>query len=362
MKLERRGYLSAGGFVPEVVLDHPEAVLQLHRDFLRAGSDVSMAFTYYAHREKMRIVGKEDLIEPLQKNALALAKQAAAEFDGDVMVAGDICNTNIYNPGDKSSHDEARKMFAEQVAWAAEAGVDFIVVETLSWLGEALIGLEEAKKSGLDVVVNVVTHSTGKLREGVSPADCCKKLEDAGADVVGMNCCRGPATMLPQLLEIRAAVKCPVAGISGGLPDKRRASELSVAGRPGGRVLPAKGDDAVSGGAGRAGLHPLRDGGLCGEVRGKRHSDGGRLLRRRPASCSRDGRGAGADSAGQQILAGHEQALRPGNRPFAEKGKPGVCGQPVTGGPAASARRYSTVTDFARLRGLSMSAPSSKAV
>ena len=212
-ELERRGYLSAGGFVPEVVLDHPEAVLQLHRDFLHAGSDVSMAFTYYAHREKMRIVGKEDLIEPLQKNALALAKQAAAEFGGDALVAGDICNTNIYNPDDKSSHDEVRKMFAEQVAWAAEAGVDFIVVETLSWLGEALIGLEEAKKSGLDVVVNVVTHSTGKLREGVSPADCCKKLEDAGADVVGMNCCRGPATMLPQLLEIRAAVKCPVAGI-----------------------------------------------------------------------------------------------------------------------------------------------------
>ena len=212
-ELERRGYLSAGAFVPEVVLDHPEAVAQLHRDFLRAGSDVSMAFTYYAHREKMRLVGKEHLIEPLQKEALALAKQAAADFGGNVLVAGDICNTNIYSPDDQASRDEARKMFAEQVGWAAEAGVDFIVVETLSWRGEALIGLEEAKKSGLDVVVNVVTHATGKLREGDSPADCCKALEDAGADVVGMNCCRGPATMLPQLLEIRAAVKCPMAGI-----------------------------------------------------------------------------------------------------------------------------------------------------
>ena len=212
-ELERRGYLSAGAFVPEVVLDHPEALAQLHRDFLRAGSDVSMAFTYYAHREKMRLVGKERLLEPLQKNALALAKQAAAEADGDILVAGDISNTNIYNPDDRSTHEEARKMFAEQTGWIAEAGADFIVVETVSWQGEALIGLQEAKKSGLDVVVNVVTHSTGLLREGVSPADCCKALEDAGADVVGMNCCRGPATMWPQLLEIRAAVKCPVAGI-----------------------------------------------------------------------------------------------------------------------------------------------------
>ena len=216
-ELERRGYLQAGAFVPEVVLDHPEAVLQLHRDFLRAGSDVSLAFTYYAHREKMRIIGKEDLIEPLQKNALALARKAAdeftAEFGGDILVAGNICNTNIYNPEDSSSRGETRRMFAEQVGWAAEFGVDFILVETISWQGEALIGLEEAKKTGLDVVVNVVTHSTGKLREGVSPADCCKALEDAGAAVVGMNCCRGPATMLPQLLEIRAKVGCPVAGI-----------------------------------------------------------------------------------------------------------------------------------------------------
>jgi hypothetical protein len=58
-ELERRGYLQAGAFVPEVVLDHPEVVTQLHRDFVHAGSDVVEAFTYYAHREKMRIVGKE---------------------------------------------------------------------------------------------------------------------------------------------------------------------------------------------------------------------------------------------------------------------------------------------------------------
>lgn len=216
-ELERRGYLQAGAFVPEVVLEHPDAVRQLHREFLRAGSDVMVAFTYYGHRDKLRIIGKENLLEPLQKNALQLAKDAAAEdASGKTLVAGNICNTNIYNPADKATHDEVRRMFAEQVAWAAEAGVDFILLETLSWCGEALIGLEEIRKTGLESVVNVVTHSTGCLRDGddtMSPAEACKRLEDAGADVVGMNCCRGPATMLPQLLEIRAAVSCPVAGI-----------------------------------------------------------------------------------------------------------------------------------------------------
>ena len=65
--MERRGYLSAGPFVPEVVLEHPEVVTQLHREFIRAGSDVVQAFTYYGHREKLRIIGKEHLLEPMQK-------------------------------------------------------------------------------------------------------------------------------------------------------------------------------------------------------------------------------------------------------------------------------------------------------
>ena len=70
--MERRGYLQAGAFVPEVVLEHPEVVTQLHREFIRAGSDIVEAFTYYGHREKLRIIGKEHLLEPLQKNALQI--------------------------------------------------------------------------------------------------------------------------------------------------------------------------------------------------------------------------------------------------------------------------------------------------
>jgi hypothetical protein len=53
-ELERRGYLQAGAFVPEVVLEHPEKVSELHREFVHAGSDIVEAFTYYAHREKLR--------------------------------------------------------------------------------------------------------------------------------------------------------------------------------------------------------------------------------------------------------------------------------------------------------------------
>jgi betaine-homocysteine S-methyltransferase len=207
---ERRGYLQAGAFVPEVVLDHPEVVTQLHRDFVHAGSDVVEAFTYYGHREKLRIIGKEHLLEPLNRQALQIAKDVARETG--TLLAGDLSNTNLY-VDDAESTRTVRTMFEEQVAWAMDAGVDFFIAETFSYGGEALIALEVIKQTGLPSVVTLSIHTPGTVREGWSPVDICKRLEDVGADVVGLNCARGPATMLPLLGPIREAVSCYVAAL-----------------------------------------------------------------------------------------------------------------------------------------------------
>ena len=101
-ELERRGYLQAGAFVPEVVLEHPEAVTQLHRDFVHAGSDVVEALTYYAHREKLRVIGREKDLEPINRRALEIAKAVADE--SGALLAGGICNTNVFDPADPASH------------------------------------------------------------------------------------------------------------------------------------------------------------------------------------------------------------------------------------------------------------------
>ena len=176
--MERRGYLQAGAFVPEVVLDHPEVVSQLHREFIRAGSDIVQAFTYYGHREKLRIIGKEHLLEPLQKNALKIAQDARNEFkDLDLLVCGDIANTNIYDPNDKKSNIECQKMFEEQVMWAKEAGVDFVVAETITWLEEAKIALKVIKDAGMIAVSNLSIKINEKTRDNYSPGDACKLLE-----------------------------------------------------------------------------------------------------------------------------------------------------------------------------------------
>jgi len=210
-ELERRGYLQAGAFVPEVVLDHPEAVEQLHREFVRAGSDVVQALTYYAHRDKLKMIGREEVLEEINRQALRIAQSVAC--GQDLLVSGDICNTNVYAPGDLASHKAVRAMFAEQVAWAAEEGVDYIVAETFAFLGEAMIALDVIRQAGLPSVVTLAIHRDGRLRDGHTPEAACRALEEAGADVVGLNCARGPVTMLPLLAGIRRTCKGHLAAL-----------------------------------------------------------------------------------------------------------------------------------------------------
>ncbi|GAA1491217.1 homocysteine S-methyltransferase family protein [Brachybacterium sacelli] len=212
-ELERRGYLTAGEFVPEVALEFPEALRSLHVDFQRAGSDIVEAFTYNGHREKMRVIGKEDLLEPLNRSALKIAREVADQVPGD-LVAGNISNSNIWDPEDPARQAEVRGMFEEMVGWAVEEGADLIIGETFYYAGEALTALEVAKSSGLPVVLTLAPMAFQEMADGVGIVETAQRLEQAGADVVGLNCFRGPETMLPWLRQIREAVSCHV----GALP------------------------------------------------------------------------------------------------------------------------------------------------
>ena len=210
-EFERRGYLQAGAFVPEVVLEQPDLVEQLHRDFVHAGSDVVEAFTYYAHRAKLRIIGREKDLERINRTALRVARKVARETG--TLLAGNICNTSIYVPEDPKSHRQARRMFDEQLEWAMEAGIDFVIGETYLSGGEALLALEAIKATGKPAVITLAVNPENRTREGSSVAEACRRLEDAGADVVGLNCFRGPSTMLPLIKQVRASVKCHVAAL-----------------------------------------------------------------------------------------------------------------------------------------------------
>jgi betaine-homocysteine S-methyltransferase len=209
-ELERRGYVKAGPFVPEVILDEPDALRQLHREFLRAGSDVMVALTYYAHRDKLRGVGRAGDLEEMNRQAVRIANEIAAE--GGALVAGNICNTWAYDPSaPEASGAVVRAQYEEQLGWAAQEGVDFVIAETNDYVGEALIGLEVCRELGLPAMVTFASVQQATTYDGYDYVEACRILADRGAAVVGLNCSRGPETMLPLLERIRAAVDVAVA-------------------------------------------------------------------------------------------------------------------------------------------------------
>src|ERR1700743_1737846 len=105
-------------------------------------------------------------------------------------------------------------MCEEMVGWAVEGGADMIIGETFYFAGEALAALEGAKAPVLPAVIPVAPMAMEERADGIGIVETCQQLEQAGADVVGMNCFRGPETMLPWLRQIREAVSWHV----GALP------------------------------------------------------------------------------------------------------------------------------------------------
>jgi len=203
LELEKRGWVRAGPFTPEVALTNPEALRQLHIEFREAGAEVLQALTFYASRDKLATVGLQDRLEDLNRAAVRIAKEVAGER---CLVAGNLSLTWMYDPNSNAAKDRVRATFDEQLAVQVAEGADFIIGETFSWLGEALIAVERAKKTGLPVMVTICFENQNTTTEGKSAAEAAKALVDAGADIIGMNCLRPPEHMLGPLEEMRKAV------------------------------------------------------------------------------------------------------------------------------------------------------------
>ncbi|MGO9125200.1 MAG: homocysteine S-methyltransferase family protein [Terriglobales bacterium] len=203
LELEKRGWVRAGPFTPEVVLTHPAALRELHVEFREAGADVLQALTFYASRDKLATVGLENRLEELNRAAVKIAREVAGD---KCLVAGNLSLTWMYEPNSPSAADRVRKTFDEQLAVQVDEGVEFIIGETFSWLGEALLAVERAKKTGLPVMVTICFENRDETSDGKGAAESAKALLDAGADIVGMNCLRPPEHILGPMEAMRKAV------------------------------------------------------------------------------------------------------------------------------------------------------------
>ena len=204
LELEKRGYVQAGPFTPEVSLTHPEALAELHREFMHAGAEVLQALTFYASEDKLATVGLAGKVDEINRAAVRIARQVAAE--GDVLVAGNLSLTWAYDPKDPQSANRVRALFDKQLEVQMQEGIDFVIGETFSWLGEALIATERARQTSRPVMITMSYEKDPRCYEGYGPGECAKRLADAGADIVGINCLRNPEHTLPLMKEVRTAV------------------------------------------------------------------------------------------------------------------------------------------------------------
>jgi betaine-homocysteine S-methyltransferase len=212
LELEKRGYVQAGPFTPEVVIEQPEALVQLHREFLRAGAEVLQTMTFYASDDKLATVGMAGKVDEINRSAVRIAREVAGE--GDALVAGNLSLTWAYDPNDPASPDHVRALLDRQLQDQLDAGPpDFWIGETFSYTGEALLFVERAKATGLPVMATMCFEKLpARSYEGDTPGESARKLADAGVDIVGVNCLNGPVQQLPIAVEMVEAVgSTPVA-------------------------------------------------------------------------------------------------------------------------------------------------------
>jgi betaine-homocysteine S-methyltransferase len=208
-ELERRGYVSAGPFTPEVSIEHPEALKQLQTDFARSGAQVLQALTYYAHEDKLKQIGKQGMLGEINSTAVKIANEVADEYG--CLVAGNLSNTWVYVPGDTGSHKETRRQFDRQIEYQLPSGIDFFIAETLEYLGEARIALEAVRAIGKPAMITLGFKSQDSTKDGVILEDAFKEIEQSGAEIVGLNCFRDPERMFPFSARVRRAVSAFVA-------------------------------------------------------------------------------------------------------------------------------------------------------
>ncbi|MBI1846617.1 MAG: homocysteine S-methyltransferase family protein [Candidatus Rokubacteria bacterium] len=216
------------GACPELWNDtHADVVRGIHRAYFEAGSDIVETNTFGGTRLKLDEYRIGDRTAELNARGVALAR-AAAPARG--YVAGSIGPTSRlpaeYALDAPTTDEEYYETFREQAQAMAEAGVDLFAVETMMFPQEAVAAVRACKAvADLPVMATMFfqyeepPNDRDRTMWGESPAEVAKNLLAAGADVVGMNCGRGPDRAIAIIREMRQVTEAPlVAYPNAGLP------------------------------------------------------------------------------------------------------------------------------------------------
>ena len=204
----------------ELNLSQPDLIRAIHHEYLQAGAEIIETNTFGANAFRLARHSLADKVQDINRMGVRLAHEAAKSFD--VWVAGSVgpLGTRI-EPLGKTSYEEARQVFREQIAVLAEAGVDLLILETFGYLEELHQAVQAAKEvaPALPLIVQVTIDEDGNCLDGSDPDTFVPRLEDWGADVIGCNCSVGPVAMLEAMERVRAATSLPLAAQpNAGIP------------------------------------------------------------------------------------------------------------------------------------------------
>ncbi len=204
----------------ELNVSQPDLIRGIHHEYLQAGAEIIETNTFGGNSFRLARHSMANRVREINLAGARLAREAAKSFD--VWVAGSVGPLGIkIEPLGKTSFEEARNAFREQIAALVEGGVDVLMLETFGYLGEihqALLAARDVNPK-IPVVAQVTIDEDGNCLDGSTPENFVPRLEEWGADVIGCNCSVGPVAMLDAMERIRAATSLPLAAQpNAGIP------------------------------------------------------------------------------------------------------------------------------------------------
>lgn len=216
--IQRGGFPS--GICPELwITEHEEALIELQREYIKAGSDIVYAPTFSANRVKLSEYGLEDRLREINTKLVEASRRAA---EGKVLVAGDFTMTGaLLEPLGDLTFGELCEICREQISAVVDAGVDLLVIETMMSLSETRAAVLAAREVNPDlpVLATLTFTESGNTLYGASAESAVVVLQSLGADAVGLNCSAGPDKMIDVVRRMKKAALVPViAKPNAGLP------------------------------------------------------------------------------------------------------------------------------------------------
>jgi len=186
----------------ELNLTNPDLVREVHAEYVRAGAEVIETNTFTATAHKLQQYGLEGRLRDINIAAARLAREASCER---CYVAGAIGPLGLrIEPYGPTSFDEAKEMFKQQAEALLEGGVDLFLLETFSDISEARQAIRAVRElSDLPIIAQMTIQLDGNTSFGTTPEVFTARLDEWGADVIGLNCGVGPATVLGAVERMR---------------------------------------------------------------------------------------------------------------------------------------------------------------